>query len=260
MNNTTNTKMVKQQYKNADHLNTRISIHDKYSTNKQGFANWIYSNYEIHSEDNFLELGCGTGSMWKEHLELLKNSKKAILSDFSQGMIETAKTHLGTYSNVDYKVVDIQNIPYENESFDLVIANMMLYHVPDLQKGLSEVKRVLKQGGKFYCATYGVHGILEYVARLFNEENVINTMNQTFTLQNGYDTLKSFFSNVKKLEYIDSLEVTNIDDMVDYLDSYSNMSNLIALDHDTIRSVLTDNMVNGVLKVPKEYGMFVSIK
>lgn len=35
-----------------------------------------------------------------------------------------------------------------------VIANRMLYHVPDLNKGLSEARRVLKNGGPFYCATY----------------------------------------------------------------------------------------------------------
>lgn len=52
------------------------------------------------------------------------------------------------------KIIDIQNIPYEDNSFDLVIANMMLYHVPDLPRALAEVGRVLKPEGKLYTATF----------------------------------------------------------------------------------------------------------
>lgn len=47
MSDITNTEFLKKQYENKDNLGTRISIHDKYSTNKQGFGNWIVSNYEI---------------------------------------------------------------------------------------------------------------------------------------------------------------------------------------------------------------------
>ena len=77
----------------------------------------------------------------------------------SEGMLETAKATISGFSNVQHMVIDIQDIPFENDSFDVVIANMMLYHVPDLEKGLSEVRRVLKVGGTFYCATYGEHKI-----------------------------------------------------------------------------------------------------
>ncbi len=42
------------------------------------------------------------------------------------------KNNIGGYDNIEYKVLDIQEIPYENATFDVVIANMMLYHVPDI--------------------------------------------------------------------------------------------------------------------------------
>lgn len=69
-------------------------------------------------------------------------------------MITAAKENVGNYDNIEYKVLDIQEIPYEDETFDAVIANMMLYHVPDIYTGLAEVRRVLKRDGSFYCATY----------------------------------------------------------------------------------------------------------
>ena len=61
MSTINNQKDVKEQYANAGNLNTRISIHQKYSTNKMGFGNWIFSNYKITPDMKVLELGCGKG-------------------------------------------------------------------------------------------------------------------------------------------------------------------------------------------------------
>ena len=66
MSKINDSSVVKQQYATANNLNTRISIHDKYSTNKLGFGNWIFSNYRIDKGAKVLELGCGTGDMWKD--------------------------------------------------------------------------------------------------------------------------------------------------------------------------------------------------
>lgn len=107
-----------------------------------------------------LELGCGTGSMWVGKGDLVKKCGKLILSDFSEGMLEQTRETLKDLKGIEYQTIDIQNIPYEEHTFDIVIANMMLYHVPDLQKGLREVRRVLKEGGRFYCATFGKNGIM----------------------------------------------------------------------------------------------------
>ena len=129
--------VVEQQYATATNLQTRITIHDKYSTNKMGFGNWIFSNYKIDPGMRVLELGCGTGDMWKNKEDLIRLCSRLTLSDFSKAMIAAAKSNIGEHENVEYKAIDIQEIPYKNETFDVVIANMMLYHVPDLAKGLA---------------------------------------------------------------------------------------------------------------------------
>lgn len=248
---------VQKQYESTTNLNTRISIHDKYSVNKQGFGNWIVSHYQINEGMRILELGCGTGDMWKDQINLLEKCSELVLTDFSDAMIKTAHDNIGDFPNVTYRVVDIQEIPFEANDFDIVIANMMLYHVPDLQKGLSEVKRVLKENGKFYCATYGEHGIIEYVAGLLESYGVEDRENKSFTLQNGRKMLAQYFSSVEMFEYIDSLEVTNIDDMLDYIYSLSSMTDVSYIERNVIKKVLEENMADGILKVPKEYGMFV---
>ncbi|MCR4734434.1 MAG: class I SAM-dependent methyltransferase, partial [Treponema sp.] len=199
MSDINNKKLVEKQYASSGNLQTRISIHEKYSTNKMGFGNWIFSHYEIADGARVLELGCGTASMWKGQESLIQKCGQLVLSDFSQAMVEAAKETLGWQKdNLEFKIIDIQNIPYEDNSFDLVIANMMLYHVPNLPRALAEVGRVLKPQGKLYTATYGEHGIMEYLAGLLGQFGVEDKASRNFTLQNGEEILKTTFASVEK--------------------------------------------------------------
>ncbi len=260
MNRLNDSTVVNQQYAAPDRLNIRISIHDKYSTNKTGFGNWIFSNYKIDAGAEVLELGCGTGIMWNGRASLINSLSKLVLSDLSEGMVEVAKSNAGEYKNVEYKIVDIQSIPYADESFDAVIANMMLYHVPDIDKALREVRRVLKPNGTFYCATSGENGIMAYLLEILSAYGVEDKVNKNFTLQNGGEILGKVFPKVERLNYPDSLAVTDPDDMVDYIYSMASMSSLSGVPRENIREILVRHMENGVLTVPKESGMFVSAK
>ena len=257
MHRMNDTEIVKKQYATASNLSTRISIHDKYSTNKTGFGNWIFSNYRITPGAKVLELGCGTGDMWKTRSATIELCSKFVISDFSEGMVKHAADLLGKHENMEYKVIDIQEIPFEENTFDVVIANMMLYHVPDIDKGLREVRRVLKPGTCFYTATYGEHGIIEYLSNVLSAYGVKDTVNKNFTLQNGQEILSKVFSNVQKLNYEDALAVTDINDMVDYIYSMTSMTVLHTVPKPIIAEALSAHMENGILYVPKEYGMFV---
>ena len=255
-----NRETVKEQYRTADKLNTRISIHSKYSTNKQGFGNWITSHYQIREGMSVLELGCGTGDMWAGKKEIIGRCSRFVLSDLSEGMLDRAKATLHDCEGIEYRVIDIQDIPFGDHEFDIVIANMMLYHVPDLFRGLREARRVLKEDGTFYCATYGENGMMEYICSLFRDYQVQNPASRNFTLQNGAEKLRSCFSDVQWFLYEDALEVTDAEDMVDYICSLAGMTDLQKIPRNEMRSVLERNMQNGVLKVPKEYGMFAAVK
>ena len=258
MDQLTDRAVMAKQYGTADRLNTRISIHAKYSVNKQGFGSWITEHYRFPDHASVLELGCGTGDMWKGKGELTSRCDRLILSDFSAGMLDRAKETLQDESGISYQVIDIQEIPYPDQSFDAVIANMMLYHVPDLSRGLREVRRVLKKGGAFYCATFGENGMMEYIGSLFSDYGIETQVNAAFTLQNGREKLSPVFSEVEADRYEDALAVTDVEDLVEYIYSLSGMSDLRKLPRDTVRSVLASHMVGGVLRIPKEYGMFIA--
>ena len=248
---------VQKQYKTAKNLKTRISIHEKYSTNPQPFGDWIMSHYEIKPNSRILELGCGTGDMWKGKPALLDGGTQLILTDFSSGMLETAKKNIEYSDYVDFKVVDIQDIPFEDGSFDAVIANMMLHHVPNLDKGLTEVRRVLKKGGAFYCATYGEHGIMEFINDTLKEYHISGSIGKAFTLQNGGNLLSKYFLAVEKLIRDDGLQITHIPDFVEYVLSMSGIVGIETADAEVLTQAFEKKSVNGTLYVPKEYGMFI---
>ena len=101
MSNINDTSVVKQQYATANNLSKRISIHNKYSTNKLGFGNWIFSNYRIAKGAQVLELGCGTGDMWKNRESLICECSRVVLSDFSEAMVAAAKENIGSCDNTE---------------------------------------------------------------------------------------------------------------------------------------------------------------
>ena len=77
MGSSNDKEAVKAQYASSKGLDTRINFHNMYSTNKMGFGPWLISNYEIKEGMRVLELGAGTGDMWKGHDDLIAKCKMA---------------------------------------------------------------------------------------------------------------------------------------------------------------------------------------
>ncbi len=258
MNKMRDPETLKKQYKNAQNLRTRISFHDKYSQNKQGFGNWFFEKINFFNGCKILELGCGTAGMWCERTHIIGEASLVVLSDFSNGMVEEAKHNVGDHSNVVYQQIDIANIPYDANEFDFVIANMMLYHVPDLPAAIKEVRRVLKPSGIFFCATFGENGMNHYINVALEERGVQIKINSGFTLQNGMEILSKEFACVDRVDYIDSFEVTDTNALLDYIFSLSSLSGAKDIDRNELFNYFEKQKnANGIIQIPKEYGMFV---
>ena len=245
-------QVVSSQYATSAHLETRISIHEKYSRNKQAFGDWIISHYHLQPGEQVLELGCGTGSMWRN--VTLPENCHVTLTDLSAGMLETSRENT-RHLSADYAVCDAMAIPCCDAAFDVVIANMMLYHVPDIQLALREIRRVLKPEGRFYAATFGEHGVTEAVLDMLG---LLCTVNHRFTLQNGKEQLACHFSDIQRYDREDALDVTNLDDLIAYLRSMAGMTVLAEIPDTRLREVFQARVKEGVLSLPKEYGLFIA--
>ncbi|MGQ0839807.1 class I SAM-dependent methyltransferase [Actinokineospora sp.] len=99
-----------------------------------------------------MELGSGTGFFL---LNLMQGGviKKGSVTDLSPGMVEVALRNARNLGlDVDGRVADAERIPYDDDSFDLVIGHAVLHHIPDLPAAFREIRRVLKPGGRFVFA------------------------------------------------------------------------------------------------------------
>ena len=248
---------VKAQYATSKGLDIRIGFHDKYSTNKQGYGPWLVSNYDIRKGMNVLEIGCGTGTLWVGNDETVAKCGRLVLTDLSEGMLEKAKGNLGEKDNIEYRKEDIQDLSFDDDTFDVVIANAMLYHVPDLKKALSEVRRVLKNGGVFYCATLGENNFTDKLAEWFRLGGEEFNPNHNFTMQNGAEKLHTAFEDVTPVFYEDSLHITETEDLVTYLGSLASFKSVLDLPEQKIRDILAEHEINGAIDLPKDYGMFI---
>ena len=102
--------------------------------------------------DRALELGCGTGFFL---LNLIQAgvARRGSVTDLSPGMVKVATRNgqsLGL--DIDGRVADAEGIPYDDNTFDLVVGHAVLHHIPDVELSLREVVRVLKPGGRFIFA------------------------------------------------------------------------------------------------------------
>jgi len=222
MGNTINNEaLVKDQYKNSDNLNARLNFHS-FNINKTDWNQWFFEKMNMPDHGNVLELGCGNGLLWKKNEKSIKKTLNITLSDFSEGMLESAKKNINN-ENIKYEVIDIQNIPYEDESFDVIIARHMLYHVPDIDKALSEVKRVLKPNGKFYVSTNSLNHLRELKILVKNFDKTIDfdpaRDSSLFGIENGGELLKKHFGHVALEEFNGQIVVHEAEPVVSYVTS-----------------------------------------
>ncbi len=255
---------VKEQYRNDSNLSVRINLHAKHSTNKQGFIPWLFEKYQFSNSNRILELGCGTGEQWQNRIQQLPSDCIIVLSDLSEGMVKSVWEKYSNHKNLLVQTIDIQNIPFADNCFDVVIANHMLYHVPELSKALSGVKRILRSGGVFYSATNGNGGMRTFLHNAFKQVNPNSnffTKNFLFNLQNGREILNGYFDDVQRCDYEDSLSITETQDLIDWLKSTISISSYSENDinglYDYLESI---RQKEGAIHIPKETGLFISTK
>lgn len=221
---------LREQYKDSSNLDARAQLY-QFSTNPVSWPRWIFEQFNIAPGSRILDLGCGTGGLWRVNLDRLLADWDITLSDFSAGMLQTAQQALQESQHpFHFQVFDARSIPFEDASLDVVIANHMLYYFPDRGQVYAEIRRVLKPAGLLYASTIGENHLVEL-------DDLVRTLVPTFrrgrafTLENGVADLSGWFSDVKVYPYEQALIVPEVEPIMDYILSGS------------AKDVLTEDMV-----------------
>ena len=181
----------------------------------------------------------------------------------SPGMVqEVAQTLRHNDLQFTFEVVDAQSIPYERHSLDVVIANYMLYHVPDLARALSEIRRVLQPGGRLYATTVGLNHMAEL--REAPRKLGIGTSDKSeqtvamFNLDNGAGMLAKWFAEVEVEHRRGALVVTEAAPLVEYVMSYMSLSDEEAVE--LLAYFDKEIQLKGAFRTTTESGIFKVIK
>lgn len=253
------------QYKDSSNLDARVTIHQRFSTNPYGWMNWVFDSLLKLPEDaNILELGCGPGYLWKENANRIPAGWRITISDLSPGMLDAAWRNLVVTGRAfQFKEIDAQSIPYEDETFDVVIANHMLYHVPDRAKAIAEIKRVLRPGGRFIATTVGENHMKQMMDwyRQIHISKIWESFANPFSLENGFDQLKPYFPEIALSRYDDNLEITVVEPIMAYIHSGMRVSELSEEELVKLQLELEKELEEkGKIFISKDSGLFEAVK
>jgi SAM-dependent methyltransferase len=162
--------------------------------------------------ERVLEVGCG----WGELAEWLARETGAavVAIDSSQRMVELARER-----GIDARLGDVQDLPFADGGFDVVVAAWMLYHVPDLERGIGELARVLRPGGRLVAATNSLFHLHELRELVGSGRSSI-----TFSRETGDALLARHFATVRREDVDGSLEFADRAEVDEYVRASISMS------------------------------------
>jgi SAM-dependent methyltransferase len=134
-----------------------------------------------------IEVGCGRGEMSERIQDQLGAEVVAI--DQSERMVSLTRER-----GVDARLGDVQSLPFESDAFDCAVAAWMLYHVPDVDRGISELARVLRPAGRLVAATNGRENLPE----LWGQFGDHAARQHAFSAEDGESKLRKHFAEVER--------------------------------------------------------------
>ena len=225
------TYLKDDQYQTSNNLKARADLHRRFSTSPHKWMPWVFEHLLLQPGDHILECGCGPAWLWRENLQRIPVNCHITLTDLSPGMVAEAEAALKESGPAFiFQTANIQSLPFTDDSFDVIVANHMLYHVPDLDQALQEVRRVLRPNGRFYAATNGrehMQEITDLGQKLFpNLQSAtvgsrLHPAQLAFRLENGQELLTPHFDKITLVPFVDSLAVTDAQLLLDYILSSS---------------------------------------
>lgn len=186
---------------------------------KREFCDLITADLSSRINPTFLDIASGSGDIIEG---VLKKSIHGtyIASDINEDMLENAKKRLGTKAS--YEVIDCLEIPKESGSIDVISCSFGARNFENLQKGVDEIHRVLKTGGRFFCMEFSSQNVTKFhsstgfyvskiipkMGKIIHEEWPYQYLSDSingFPNESGFQQVLSNFSNVSFKTFLNGL-------------------------------------------------------
>ncbi|HXN86632.1 MAG TPA: class I SAM-dependent methyltransferase [Candidatus Binataceae bacterium] len=255
-------EILQEQYKDGSNLSARIRLHARFSTNRIGMFSWIFDQMKVPETARVLEVGTGTAQFWIRNAKRIPPRWRITVSDFSLGILKEGLADAAARGgrSFDAAQLDAQTLPFKDGVFDAIIANHMLYHVPDVPKALREFRRVLVPGGACYAATMGRANMREFnhAAQRFLGFPTSNSA-ERFGLETGLAPMRECFSTVEVLRYPDSLVATEAGPLMDWINSTRLRSKATPESIAALKNYFEAEISkHGEYRITKDAGMFIA--
>ena len=201
-------ELVRTQYATEDGLKARQSLY-LYGGSQPDARALVVEQVLRAGPQRVLEVGCGMGEL----AEWIARDVgcEVVATDQSERMVELTRER-----GVDARLADVQNLPFADGDFDAAVAAWMLYHVPDLDRGLAELRRVLRPDGTLVATTNGENDLREVwslVGRNLFDRSL------TFRAENGEESLRRHFADVERHDLVFPVVFPDADSMRLYVGS-----------------------------------------
>ena len=180
---------VRDQYASTDRLRTRTAVWQP-GADGRGPQDLVLEALRRRRAKRVLEVGCGTGDLAVRIAA--EAGCELIAIDQSPEMVATARA-----KGVDAREGNVQQLPFDDASFDCAVAAWMLYHVADLDRGLAELARVLVPGGLLVAITNGD----EHLAELY-QAVAADKPRSSFSRENGEAILGRHFARISRVDMV----------------------------------------------------------
>ncbi|MDL2246549.1 class I SAM-dependent methyltransferase [Methanobrevibacter sp. OttesenSCG-928-K11] len=147
-------KLIKNARKPKGELGSKLL--DRMNESHESMASWGVSHLNINNTNIILDIGCGGGVNLKRFSKIAKNGKIYGI-DYSDVSVQKSKELNKDNNLVEVMEGSVSDLPFEDNTFDLITGFETVYFWPDFEEDLKEVYRVLKPGGTFFICNEAVH-------------------------------------------------------------------------------------------------------
>jgi len=262
-------------YATDEPLAVRIRTHELYTRPRMDFAAWVLNHVPWCGDETVLDIGCGAGLYIEPVSACLTGGGRLLCGDLSLGMLrDVAAKALPAAASLFN--VDAMHLPLPDNCCDVVLANHMLYHVPDIERAVVEAHRVLRSNGYLVAATNARDSMRGFIELIESASFVlghpieipVSPVMTRFNLENGSPFIDTIFCKVEMIKLPSVLTFSTAEPVMAYVNSMRHTYRSLlsdGLDWDTLlkeveRQIRSTLALHNEYRVPKTTGLFLATK